>query len=112
MASAELLVDAFGRIRGVVHRVVGGLTPEQLAFRVDAEGIPAPAPHCGTAELSSIHPRSCRSGVDGGSRESKTFISQAACLSVCGSGDLLDCHQGEANQTVLRTIAAIQSMAA
>jgi DinB family protein len=37
MASAELLVDAFGRIRGVVHRVVGGLTPEQLAFRVDPE---------------------------------------------------------------------------
>jgi hypothetical protein len=37
MTSAELLVDAFGRIRGVVHRVVDGLTPEQLAFRVDAE---------------------------------------------------------------------------
>jgi Protein of unknown function (DUF664) len=35
MTSAELLVDAFGRIRQVVHRVVGGLTPEQLAFRVD-----------------------------------------------------------------------------
>jgi uncharacterized protein DUF664 len=35
MTSAELLVDAFGRIRGVVHRVVDGLTPEQLAFRVD-----------------------------------------------------------------------------
>jgi Protein of unknown function (DUF664) len=37
MTSAELLVDAFGRIREVVHRVVGGLTPEQLAFRVDRE---------------------------------------------------------------------------
>jgi Protein of unknown function (DUF664) len=35
MTSAELLVDAFGRIRGVVHQVVDGLTPEQLAFRVD-----------------------------------------------------------------------------
>jgi Protein of unknown function (DUF664) len=35
MTSAELLIDAFGRIRGVVHRVVDGLTPEQLAFRVD-----------------------------------------------------------------------------
>ena len=33
MTSAELLVDAFGRIRQVVHRVVTGLTPEQLAFR-------------------------------------------------------------------------------
>jgi hypothetical protein len=31
MTSAELLVDAFGRIRQVVHRVVAGLTPEQLA---------------------------------------------------------------------------------
>jgi hypothetical protein len=37
MTSAELLVDAFGRIRGVVHQAVDGLTPEQLAFRVDPE---------------------------------------------------------------------------
>ena len=37
MTSAELLVDAFGRIRGVVHRVVDGLGPEQLTFRVDPE---------------------------------------------------------------------------
>jgi Protein of unknown function (DUF664) len=37
MTSAELLVDAFGRIREVVHQVVGRLTPEQLAFRVDPE---------------------------------------------------------------------------
>ena len=35
MTSAELLVDAFGRVHQVVHRVVDGLTPEQLAFRVD-----------------------------------------------------------------------------
>ena len=28
------------------------------------------------------HPRSGRSGADGGSRESKTFISQAGCLDV------------------------------
>src|SRR5918911_140613 len=35
MTSAEVLVDAFGRIREAVHRVVDGLTPEQLAFRVD-----------------------------------------------------------------------------
>jgi uncharacterized damage-inducible protein DinB len=37
VTSADLLVDAFGRIRGVVHRVVDGLTAEQLAFRVDRE---------------------------------------------------------------------------
>jgi hypothetical protein len=37
MTSAGLLVDAFGRVRGVVRRVVGDLTPEQLAFRVDPE---------------------------------------------------------------------------
>jgi len=36
MTSAELLVDAFGRIRQIVHGAVRGLTPEQLAFRVDA----------------------------------------------------------------------------
>jgi hypothetical protein len=37
MNNAELLVDAFGRIREIVHGVVGGLTPEQLSFRADAE---------------------------------------------------------------------------
>jgi hypothetical protein len=37
MTSADLLVDAFGRIRQVVHRAVDRLTPEQLAFRLDAE---------------------------------------------------------------------------
>jgi hypothetical protein len=37
VTSAELLVDAFGRIRGVVHRVVDGLTAEKLGLRVDPE---------------------------------------------------------------------------
>jgi hypothetical protein len=37
MRSADLLVDAFGRIREVVHEVVEGLTPDQLAFRIDGE---------------------------------------------------------------------------
>jgi hypothetical protein len=37
MTSAELLADAFARIRQVVHRVVDGLGPEELAFRVDPE---------------------------------------------------------------------------
>ncbi|MEU9079548.1 DUF664 domain-containing protein [Kitasatospora sp. NPDC048538] len=34
MTSAELLVDAFERIRATVADVVEGLTPDQLAFRV------------------------------------------------------------------------------
>jgi hypothetical protein len=37
MTSAELLVDALGRIREVVRRVVDGLTAEELGFRVDPE---------------------------------------------------------------------------
>jgi uncharacterized damage-inducible protein DinB len=37
MTSADLLTDAFGRIREAVHDAVDGLTREQLAFRVDAE---------------------------------------------------------------------------
>ena len=37
MTSAELLVDAFGRIRDDVHGAVRGLTPEQLAVRIDAD---------------------------------------------------------------------------
>ena len=35
MTSAELLIDAFGRIREAVQEAVGGLTVEALAFRVD-----------------------------------------------------------------------------
>jgi hypothetical protein len=37
MTSAELLVDAFGRVRGVVHGVVRGLTSEQVSARLDPE---------------------------------------------------------------------------
>lgn len=35
MTAADVLVDAFGRIRRVVHSVVDGLTPDQLSFRID-----------------------------------------------------------------------------
>ena len=37
MDIAELLVDAFGRIQGMVHRAVAGLTPSDLAFRPDPQ---------------------------------------------------------------------------
>ena len=35
MTSAELLIDAFDRVRGVVHRVVADLSADQLAWRPD-----------------------------------------------------------------------------
>ncbi len=35
MTNAELLAEAFGRIQGLVHRVVGGLSPDELAARLD-----------------------------------------------------------------------------
>ena len=34
-ASGELLIDAFGRIREIVHETVGGLGPDELAARID-----------------------------------------------------------------------------
>jgi hypothetical protein len=37
MTSAELLIDAFGRIKESVHQAVVGLTAGQLAFRPDHE---------------------------------------------------------------------------
>lgn len=37
MNTAELLLDAFGRVRESVHDVVDGLSPDQLAARLDAE---------------------------------------------------------------------------
>jgi uncharacterized damage-inducible protein DinB len=36
MTSAEVLADAFGRIRGAVHGAVEGLSNEDLAFRIDS----------------------------------------------------------------------------
>ncbi|MBV9446316.1 MAG: DUF664 domain-containing protein [Streptosporangiaceae bacterium] len=35
MGSAELLVDAFGRVQEEVHAAVDGLSPEELAVRLD-----------------------------------------------------------------------------
>ena len=40
MTSAELLVDGFGRIRETVADVLSGLTPDQLAYRIDAHANP------------------------------------------------------------------------
>ncbi|MFL6144192.1 MAG: mycothiol transferase [Labedaea sp.] len=37
MTSAELLTEAFDRVRDTVHRVVDGLTAEQLAVRLGEE---------------------------------------------------------------------------
>jgi hypothetical protein len=37
MTSAELLVDAFGRVREEVHASVDGLTEDELAVRLDAD---------------------------------------------------------------------------
>ena len=37
MIIADLLADAFGRVREVVHEAVDGLTPGQLAFRPESE---------------------------------------------------------------------------
>jgi uncharacterized damage-inducible protein DinB len=37
MNSAEVLIDGFGRVQEVVTRVVEGLTPEELTFRVDSD---------------------------------------------------------------------------
>jgi uncharacterized damage-inducible protein DinB len=36
VTSAELLADAFGRIRDTVHRVVDGLSPDELRTRLDS----------------------------------------------------------------------------
>lgn len=36
MRSADLLADAFGRVRDAVHEAVGGLTTDDLAVRLDS----------------------------------------------------------------------------
>jgi uncharacterized damage-inducible protein DinB len=37
VSSADILIDAFDRIREVVHEAVDGLKPDDLAYRVDEE---------------------------------------------------------------------------
>jgi uncharacterized damage-inducible protein DinB len=37
MRSTDPLIDAFGRIREAVHEAVEGLSPEELAYRVDPD---------------------------------------------------------------------------
>ena len=37
MKSTEVLVDAYGHIQRLLHSAVEGLTPEQLAHRVDSD---------------------------------------------------------------------------
>jgi len=37
MTSGELLTDAFGRVRGIVHASVEGLAPDDLAARLDPD---------------------------------------------------------------------------
>jgi Protein of unknown function (DUF664) len=37
MNTAEVLTDAFGRLRDLVHGAVDGLTAEQLAYQIDPE---------------------------------------------------------------------------
>lgn len=37
MTSADLLVDAFGRVREAVHDAIEGLNPDELAARLDPE---------------------------------------------------------------------------
>lgn len=37
MSSAEVLVDAFGRVREVVHQAVDGLAADELGYRVDED---------------------------------------------------------------------------
>lgn len=37
MTSAEVLSDAFGRIKDAVHNAVDGLSPDDLAYRIDRD---------------------------------------------------------------------------
>jgi len=40
MRSTDVLIEAFGRIQALAHEAVDGLTPDQLAFRIDSRANP------------------------------------------------------------------------
>jgi len=61
--TADLLADAFGRLREIVHEAVDGLTPGQLAFRHGSEAVAAVQVQSGellAAYYDAVHEKTIR----------------------------------------------------
>jgi Protein of unknown function (DUF664) len=118
MRSADLIADAFGRIRETVTDTLYGLTAEQLSYRVDVDANPIAwlvwhltriqddhlAAAFGVPEVWSEGGWAARFGLQPGSMETGYGHNrvQVAALSdaVAGSGLLADYHEATYQQTI------------
>ena len=85
-AVAALQAQGIEIARPISDQGWGLLTGHHPPRQGGARPLPAPAPDRGAADLSLIHPRPGRSRMDGGTRDSKTFVSQSSVLCQCASG--------------------------
>jgi hypothetical protein len=124
MTSAELLTDGFGRIRETVADVLSGLTPEQLARRIDSDANPVSwliwhltriqddhvAKAFGAAQVWSSGGWAKRFGLPGGTMETgygHTTGQVTAVGTATASAPLLaDYHEATYAQTV-RLVSAV-----
>lgn len=118
MRSADLIADAFGRIRETVTDTLYGLTPEQLSYRVDTDANPIAwlvwhltriqddhlAAAFGVPQVWSEGGWAARFGLQPGSMETGYGHNRvqvaALCDAVAGSGLLADYHEATYQQTI------------
>jgi len=118
MRSADLIADAFGRVRETVTDTLYGLTPEQLSYRVDLDANPIAwlvwhltriqddhlAAAFGVPQVWSEGDRAARFGLQPGSMETGYGHNRvqvaALCDAVAATGLLADYHEATYQQTI------------
>lgn len=118
MTSAGLIVDAFGRIRETVSDTLYGLSPAQLAYRIDVDANPIAwliwhltrvqddhvAAAFGVPQVWSAHDWAARFGLPASSLETGYGHNrvQVAAISdaIAASGLLADYHEATYEQSV------------
>jgi uncharacterized damage-inducible protein DinB len=117
--SADLLLDAFGRIRDVVHHAVDGLSEDQLAYRVgeDANSIAWLVWHltriqddhvAEVAGTDQVWPKwADRFGLPFGVRETGYGHDSAAVGAVRVSAELLTAYHDETYERTIEYVGGI-----
>jgi Protein of unknown function (DUF664) len=118
MRSADLIADAFGRVRETVIDTLYGLTPEQLSYRVDVDANPIAwlvwhltriqddhlAAAYGVPQVWSEGDWAARFGLQPGTMETGYGHNRvqvaALCDAVAGAGLLADYHEATYQQTI------------
>jgi Protein of unknown function (DUF664) len=124
MTSAELLTDGFWRIRETVTDVLSGLTPDQLAYRIDPDANPISwlvwhltrvqddhvAKAFGAVQVWSAGGWAKRFGLPGATMETglgHTTAQVAAVGSAVASAALLTSYHDETHAQTARLVSAV-----